>query len=427
MRAADAELLTDVAPGTPMHVNFKRYWLPVMRSDALEADGAPVRFTMLCEDYVAFRATDGRVGVFDPQCPHRQSSLVLANNRDCALTCLFHGWKFHVSGKCLETPNEPDPDFPRRVKINHYPVREAAGVLWVYFGAGRPPRFSDFVFNRVDDNQVLSRAAICHYNWLTGLEAILDPSHVGLLHRNWTDQAPKQGFSGDIQKMSKSLVAEIECERTDWGFRYAAIRDMPDGSRYVRVTEHVSPSLCFIANSLATRKLAIMSVPIDCEWSTQWYFWHSPDEPLPETDRRYAIGDTHPDHGNFYQGLRDRPNWGQDRESMKQGTNFTGFHDIMYEDLVVGEAQGAVPDRSKEHLCTADRAIVFARRNLLRQLREPDGGGEEGTSAANGFDYGALQAIVCKIGDGEDWRQAADQRMAGRAARLGTGEPVPQT
>ena len=94
----------------------------------------------------------------------------------------------------------------------------------------------------------------------------------------------------------------------------------------------------------------------------------------------------------------------------------------MYEDLVVGEAQGAIPDRSREHLCTADRAIVFARRNLLRQLpRTRTGTVRKPPRSADGFDYGALQAIVCKIGDGEDWRQAADRRMAGRVARLGTG------
>jgi phthalate 4,5-dioxygenase oxygenase subunit len=422
MRARDAELLRDVTPGSSMHLAFKNYWMPVMRSDKLEADGAPVKFTILCEDYVAFRATDGRVAVFDELCPHRLCSLELAQNEDCSLTCLFHGWKFHVSGKCIETPNEPNPDFPAKVPLKSYPVREAAGVLWAYFGDNEPPRFSDLIFNRVPDYQVLARVAICNYSWLTGLEAILDPSHVGLMHRNWVEEAPNEGYSVDVAKMAQALAPTIECSPTDWGFQYAACRTLPDGSRYVRVTEHVAPSGCFIANSSSTRKLFIMSVPINSEWSNQWYFWHSPDESLPEVDIKYAIGGTHPDHSDMYQGYRGKPYWGQDREAMKNRTSFSGLDDIQVEDFVAGEAQGVNSDRSKEHLCTGDKAIIFSRRLMLEMLSQSSEGDREVFSHKGDFDYGALQAIATKLDEGEEWREVAKKRMENRAARLKTNE-----
>ncbi len=424
MRAADARLLTDVSLGAPMQLAFKNYWLPVMRSEKLVADGAPIKFTILCENYVAFRATDGRVAVFDERCPHRLCSLELAQNENCALTCMFHGWKFHVSGKCVETPNEPHPDFPSRVPLKSYPTREAADVLWVCFTDEKAPRFTDLAFNRCNEDQVLARAAICNYNWLSGIDAVLDPSHVGLLHRNWVEVAPNEGYSQDIAKIAKALAPTIEAQETAWGFQYAAVREMPDGSQYVRVTEHVAPSGCFIANSLSTRKLFIMSVPIDCEWSIQWYFWHSPDEPLPEEDISYAIGDTHPDHNNFYQGMREQPRWGQDREAMINRTSFSGFNDIMYEDFIAGEAQGPNPDRSKEHLCTGDKAIIFSRRLLLKKLRASDDGAREVWSHKGDFDYGALQAIVDRLDGDKDWRDAASERMASRAIRLKTAEPL---
>ena len=57
MSASYNKLLTDVTPGAPMHRAFKKYWHPVMRANRLEADGAPIRFTLLCEKYVAFRVT----------------------------------------------------------------------------------------------------------------------------------------------------------------------------------------------------------------------------------------------------------------------------------------------------------------------------------------------------------------------------------
>src|SRR5579875_1368488 len=103
----DNEFLTSTRAGTPMGDLLREYWMPAVRSAALEADGAPKRVRLLGENYVAFRSTDGRVGFFDEGCPHRCTSLALARNEDNALTCIFHGWKIDVSGKVVEVPSEP--------------------------------------------------------------------------------------------------------------------------------------------------------------------------------------------------------------------------------------------------------------------------------------------------------------------------------
>jgi phenylpropionate dioxygenase-like ring-hydroxylating dioxygenase large terminal subunit len=343
---------------------------------------------------------------------------VLANNNDSSLTCIFHGWKFHVSGKCIETPNEPSPEFPKRVPLKAYPTREAGGALWVYFGAGNAPRFPDLIFNHLDDERLCTRAALCDYNWLTGLDAILDPTHVGLLHRNWVEQAPNQGFSKDINMMGQKLSARIEVEQTDYGMRYAAIRDMPDGGTYIRVTEHIEPSGCFIANSRDTRKLFIMSVPIDNLRSIQWYFWHSPTATMPEEDRQYAIGATDLDDDNFYQTPKKQHLWGQDREAMIQGKSFTGFTDIMFEDFIAGEAQGAWPDRTKENLGTADLAIVKARQFLIRKLQRLQGGEEGVFRHPENVRYYALQALATQVAENVDWRDAAARATDERAKQF---------
>jgi len=45
---------------------FRRFWQPVALSEELpEADGPPIRLTVLDEELVAFRDSDGRVGVVD--------------------------------------------------------------------------------------------------------------------------------------------------------------------------------------------------------------------------------------------------------------------------------------------------------------------------------------------------------------------------
>ena len=53
----DNELLTRVGPGTPMGALMREYWMPVVRSALLVADGKPERVRLLGENFVAFRAT----------------------------------------------------------------------------------------------------------------------------------------------------------------------------------------------------------------------------------------------------------------------------------------------------------------------------------------------------------------------------------
>ncbi|MGH2588293.1 MAG: hypothetical protein ACRDJE_25515, partial [Dehalococcoidia bacterium] len=60
------ELLCRVGPGTPMGNLFRRYWLPAMLSEDVPApDCPPVRLTLLSEELIAFRDSEGRVGVLD--------------------------------------------------------------------------------------------------------------------------------------------------------------------------------------------------------------------------------------------------------------------------------------------------------------------------------------------------------------------------
>jgi len=57
-------------PGTPMGELFRRFWLPAMLPDELpEADCPPVRLRLLGEDLVAFRDSNGEIGVVEAHCP----------------------------------------------------------------------------------------------------------------------------------------------------------------------------------------------------------------------------------------------------------------------------------------------------------------------------------------------------------------------
>ena len=104
---AENELITRVGPGTPMGDLMRRFWFPVYKSVKLRAGGPPKRIRLLAENFVLYRADDGRLALYAEACPHRGASLALARNEGCAIRCIFHGWKIDVEGKVIDVPSEP--------------------------------------------------------------------------------------------------------------------------------------------------------------------------------------------------------------------------------------------------------------------------------------------------------------------------------
>src|SRR5437763_1866790 len=133
--------LTQTSPGTPMGELFRRFWLPALLSEELpEPDCEPVRLKLLGEELIVFRDTSGRVGVLDAYCPHRGAALFFGRNEENGLRCIYHGWKFDVSGQCIDMPNEPaESDFRQKVKAVAYPTQERGGIVWAYLGPRKTP------------------------------------------------------------------------------------------------------------------------------------------------------------------------------------------------------------------------------------------------------------------------------------------------
>src|SRR5918999_1104839 len=130
------ELLCRVEGEAPMGRLMRRHWVPAVLSEQLvEPDGTPVRVRLFGEDLVAFRDSDGRLGVLGEYCPHRKASLVLGRNEECGLRCLYHGWKFDVEGNVMDQACEPEGG---RLKLHRkqksYPARESGGFVWAYMG-----------------------------------------------------------------------------------------------------------------------------------------------------------------------------------------------------------------------------------------------------------------------------------------------------
>ncbi|MDQ5925063.1 MAG: Rieske 2Fe-2S protein, partial [Pseudomonadota bacterium] len=184
LNSQDNETLVRVGPGTAMGQLMRLYWIPFLASADVERDGQPHRVRLLGEDLVAFRDSEGQVGLVDQACPHRGAPMVLARTEEGGIRCIYHGWKFDVTGQCQETPAEPPGSaMTSRMTIKSYPVRERNGVLWTYMGPKREtPPLPELEWNMVPESHSLVTFRVQECNWLQALEGEIDSAHAAILH-----------------------------------------------------------------------------------------------------------------------------------------------------------------------------------------------------------------------------------------------------
>ncbi|WP_336979644.1 Rieske 2Fe-2S domain-containing protein [Altererythrobacter fulvus] len=417
LNRADNELLTRIGPGTPMGAMLREYWVPACRSAKLEADGAPERVRLFGENFVAFRATDGRVGFMQEACPHRCASLALARNEDNGLRCIFHGWKFSVDGVCVDAPTEPRSQrekFAASVPVRTHPTHEAGGLVWVYMGSkANPPRFPDYEFTGLPDSHVQPMRGIIRTNWLQGLEALLDSAHVGFLHAtNLASVIGRNYFKAESDYILNDGAPVFEFDERPYGFREGAIREEGDHRFYARVREVALPFFSFIPAAPTGPRVTCCSIPIDDVTTAQWYISYDTQAPL-ERQMMSALGDWSGDPDHFNADMGDASNlWHQDRQAMKDG-HWSGIvnRSNAYEDFAVQESMGPIVDRTQEYLGTCDRVIYRARRLLLDAVNRHRETGEL-SFAGEEIDYPAIRAISFAFGREEDWREVDWQALA---------------
>ena len=384
----DNALLTQVGPGTPMGDLFRRHWLPVLTSEELpEPDCPPKRLRILGEDLVAFRDTGGQPGILEAFCPHRRALLFWGRNEEHGLRCVYHGWKFDTTGRCVDMPSEPpESTFKDRVSARAYPAQERGGFVWIYMGPpDRQPDPPQYEWTLVPDEHRETRKWFQDSNWLQSLEGDIDTSHVSFLHRSMDPTTPPTAkfLPGAREYFAKDKSPKLSVHETPYGFVYGGRRSIGEGQYYWRLTHWLAPS-CSQTPSTYTRNARVL-VPIDDETSFSCSVTYNLERPLEEDDRGISGRPLHPEpirlrDGYVIDGWRSeltRDNdYGIDR-AYQRTKKFSGMHTgPVDEDRAITETMGAVLDRSNEHLGTSDVAIIAARRRLLRMVRELQEGEE---------------------------------------------------
>ena len=383
----DNELLCRIGPGTPMGNLFRQYWLPMMKSDeAPVPDGPPVRIKLLGEELIAFRTTSNDVGLIQNACPHRGASLFFGRNEENGLRCVYHGWKFDVSGACIDMPNEPaESDFKNRVRTQAYRTHERNGIVWAYMGDRvAPPPLPELEANMLPADQVTIRVLHRRNNWMQGWEGEMDTIHAAFLHGGAT--MPEDTQPGSLQFYEVSNRAgKFSVRDTDYGTAYSMIRPAEEETYYHRIGHMLFPCYAMVPPMpLGGPPTFIAYVPMDDYHTLEWNVFGRPPSrsgPAPgpgnpvggqrtavRSERNYLPNGT---------GWFDRYNIDQtfendfliDREAQRTWQSYTGISGIRQQDMAMTESMGPIMDRTNEHLGTTDVLIIRTRRRLLACAR----------------------------------------------------------
>ena len=423
-------ILTRVTGDAPMGGIMRRHWLPACLSEEVaEPDCDPVKIRLLGEDLVAFRDSDGRVGVLDEFCPHRKASLAFGRNEECGLRCLYHGWKFDVDGNTVDMSSEPgESTLKEKVKQKAYPTHEAAGFIWVYMGpANEMPAFDPPVFQPTPDTRISISKVIVDCNWAQILEGAIDSAHSSTLHSSDMLPARVDGAKANDNnwlRPSTDKAPRLFVDRTAFGFRYSAIRRPINNAAthdYVRTTLFIAPYTVQIPSN-NMYNIAILHVPMD-DTHTAFHFiaWGGADTPSTESWRKFLHGQVGIDVDKSFRKVRTLANnYLQDRQWMRLG-NFTGVPGIPNQDIVMWETIGAIADRSDEILGASDLAIVEFRRQMVEAAQSFATTGKAIGAHENRVPHGKLQSFEGVVPKGYDWRTlgCSDEELAWNEAQQG--------
>ena len=433
------DLLTQTGPGTAMGEVFRRFWLPAMLSSELpEPDCPPVRLAMLSEDLVAFRDSNGRVGVLDRYCLHRGTNLFWGRNEECGLRCIYHGWKFDVNGQCVDMPNEPtesgsgvpdpykpgfvgarhaSPSFKDKIKTTAYPTQERGGLIWVYMGPpGLHPELPELEWTFVPENQRYVSKRITECNYLQNIEGECDSAHVSFLHGPARFGMPRN-ISVLSQYEAGDTTPRFSVKHADHGLLIGARRDAGDDSFYWRVTPFMLPSYTIVPSAPDQVKLFTGAVPVHETCMMGFTVtWH-PDRPLTEDELAWCTtGDgshVSVDPKTFSMTQTKSNDYEIDRA--KQRTeSFTGIRGIRTQDVAVQEDQwGPLTKRWREHLGTTDVAVIALRRLLIQKAQDLQKGIEP-PEAHNGAAY-RVRSVAVVLKRDVEFDSGARDLMVSRA------------
>lgn len=369
--------LVRTGPETKMGGLLRSYWIPVLLSEELpEPDCPQQKVEIMGEKLLAFRDTEGKVGLIDEFCSHRGVSLYFGRNEEGGIRCAYHGLKFDREGQCVDVP--ADPKSCARFHLKSYPTIEKGGVVWTYMGGGELPDEPNLEWANLPEGHVFVSRRIQESNYLQAMEGGIDTSHVSFVHKYEVDNDPMHQDVEALKYIKADGNVVFEVENTDFGLTLFG-RRMAGDDYYWRVTQWLFPWYTLIPPFGDHALGGHAWVPIDDHNCMVWSINYHPTRPLTttEVEAMKAGKGIHVEYENEY-SKRPKANkdneYFLDREAQKRHETYSGVFGFAMQDASLQESMGFIQNHAKENLLPSDKAIVMVRRALYAAIDEKENG-----------------------------------------------------
>ncbi|WP_340270945.1 Rieske 2Fe-2S domain-containing protein [Sulfitobacter pontiacus] len=168
-----------------------------------------VPLTLLAQNLVAYRTSDGQIAVLEDRCPHRLLPLSKGKRIGDTIQCGYHGMTFGADGACVRVPGQSN--LPKSAYVDSYPVLERHGIVFIWMGdADRAdpalafdlPELGQEGWHVHHGDKLHIRA-----NYLNVAENLVDPAHVSFVHPTTLGNAASENVPVHVKTADEVIVA----------------------------------------------------------------------------------------------------------------------------------------------------------------------------------------------------------------------------
>jgi phenylpropionate dioxygenase-like ring-hydroxylating dioxygenase large terminal subunit len=208
---------------------LRRFWYALMPMSDL--DDGPKPFTLLGENIVLWKKSDGTPAALRDRCCHRTAKLSKGFVEGDNIVCGYHGWTYNEAGACIRIPQNADGAIPSGAKVPAFHCQEKYGYVWVALDDPlKPiPHFPE------DGAPGYRRIFQFYQEWKTSpvrmMENSFDNSHFSFVHK------------ANFGIANQPKPAPYEFNETDYGFEAITtvpIRNPPESHRITGTTDPIT-------------------------------------------------------------------------------------------------------------------------------------------------------------------------------------------
>lgn len=352
--------LVHVGPGTVAGRYLRTFWQPVHRAKDLPA-GRALPITILGEQLTLYRGNRGAAYLVAFRCAHRGTQLSVGWVEDDCIRCRYHGWMYDGSGQCVEQPGE-DEAFAHRVSIRSYPTHEYAGLVFAYLGDGDPPVFPHYADFDVPGVVIVDPPEVLPCSFWNRFDN--DAFHLAWAHRDTALRSKRLSY---LEPVTETF------EETEYGLLTQTHKPgrSPELHRMympnIRNWRSATRARAYQGQELFETKFT-WAVPVDDTHyvgfdvtitpltgeAADAYAREREHEQEPQADLRWDIADA------ILAG----------KMTHKQIPDEISYYNLnAIDDYVTQVGQGAIADRTNEHLSRIDARVIFYRQLWIRELQ----------------------------------------------------------